>query len=107
MNDYTKYIIKRGSEINKDVKNNIYYNIDNQTRLLLIEYILDTMNNYSYTYCPDYVPTVVSLVTEDTDYYISTEDAQFRIVTESASRDLFSKLGLDRWLKNLTKGISC
>lgn len=107
MNNYREYISKKGAAISKDIKNNIYADIDNQTRLLLIAYILDTMENYDSRNCPDYEEVTSQIITEDSEYLVSTEDFQFIITTENLALDVFTKIGLNAILRNLTKDISC
>ena len=107
MKNYKEYIHKKGSLISKDIKNNIYACSNDPIKLLLIEYILDTLENYDSRNCPNYVPANVALVTEDTDYFIITEDFQFKIATESIAYDMFTKMKINKILNNLTKDISC
>ena len=107
MKNYKKYIHDKGSIISKNIKNNIYAYANDPIKLLLINYILDTLEHYDSRNCPDYIPSSVALVTEDINYFISTEDFQFKIATESIAYDIFTKIKINKILNNLTKDILC
>lgn len=80
--DYIEYIIQRGSSLNKELKNNIDYCHDDLIRLLLIDYIKETMENYDYRNCPNYDNIEKPILSEDNKKGLITEDSLFLFLTE-------------------------
>lgn len=82
--NYSEYIAKLAIKTNKELKNNINYSLDNIIRVLLLDYIKDTMDNYDYRNCPLYDPNEITgpIFSEENFESIITEDSQFIFITE-------------------------
>lgn len=101
---YIDYVLRKGDCINNDIHNNIYFTENDLLRLLLIDYITDTLDNYDYRNCPDYIDpedpiipedNIFRLVTEDFNFFIVTEDGENYIVTENSYLDGAQRIIID------------
>lgn len=79
---YREYIAKRGKLVNQEIKNNIYTSGDWMTRIMLVHYVLETLENFDYRVCPDYIDKRTPLVPESVFYILATEDLLCNILTE-------------------------
>lgn len=83
MNKYTEYILSVGDKLNQEIKDNIYMKNGDLLKLLLIDYVNDTLNNYDVRNCPDFCPDDDVISPEElniTTY--TTEDGLFTFIME-------------------------
>lgn len=79
MNNYDKYInylIHNGDIVNSEIDHNIYAKEYDHIRMLLLDYIIDTIDNYDYRDCPDYDGFEYPVIPENSVvYYYELEDS--------------------------------
>ena len=100
MEEYINYLLNRGKRFNREIKNNIYFSEERALELLLIDYVIDTFNNFDRRNCPCYQdnseiivtedPILYNLITEDEDNYIADEE-DIQLISENSidSEDIY------------------
>ena len=93
MENYSEYIVRCARELNKQIKNSVNYQVEDLLRILLIDYVKDTLDNYDYRNCPEYdgkedpiIPDeglLKKLITDDFQFIILSEDDDILISEDS------------------------
>ena len=110
--EYREYLNKKGDSANKVIKNSIYFDSNKLNRLSVIEYIIDTLENYNYIYCKDSIYDRVDIITtepidgERDGFVIETKD-RFIVTEGNIKKYLYDINKIERYLNDILNDKLC